>query len=318
MGRTTQANKIKLTTSNVEENDIILQEISGQLYVNNHLVLTSNNIGDSSNITSIESDITTLQSDVSTLQGSSGGSSEGSTSSPFNQSSVSFDGTDDSLDVASTSDYAFGISGFSIGFWFNPVGTNNSSGFGVNIFDMRGGAVSIAKPSLWMSSIGSGSFLKYYAAGAYRTTFSGTINPGSWYHVLITNDGSNTKFYLNGNSTAVATGSDSTNYIAAGLRIGGYGGNNYYYNGLIDEFAIWNATLSGADANAICSGSDFVPNDLSEASSYDTDRTSNLIGWWRMGDGTEAGSGTTVFDMSTNSNNGTLTNGPTFSTTLPS
>ena len=225
-----------------------------------------------------------------------------------NLRSISLDGTDDSLDVASTSDYAFGTSGFSIGFWFNPVGTNNSSGFGVNIFDMRSVTVNQAKPSLWMSSTGSGSILKYYAAGAYRTTWSGTLNPGSWYHLLITNDGSNTKFYLNGNSTAIATGSDSTNYIAAGLRIGGYSGNNYYYNGLIDEFAIWNATLSGADANAICSGSDFVPNDLSEASSYETDRTSNLIGWWRMGDGTEAGSGTTVYDMSTNSNNGTLTN----------
>lgn len=233
-----------------------------------------------------------------------------------NLKSVSFDGTDDSLDVASTSDYAFGTSGFSIGFWFNPVGTNNSSGFGVNIFDMRSVTVNQAKPSLWMSSTGSGSILKYYAAGAYRTTFTGTINPGSWYHLLITNDGSNTKFYLNGNSTAIATGSDSTNYIAAGLRLGGYSGNAYYYNGLIDEFAIWNATLSGADSTAIYNSG--VCNDLSEASSYDTDRTSNLIGWWRMGDGTEAGSGTTVYDMSSNSNNGTLTNGPTFSTSVPS
>jgi hypothetical protein len=154
-----------------------------------------------------------------------------------------------------------------------------------------------------MSSKGSGSILKYYAAGAYRTTFSGTINPGTWYHLLITNDGSSTKFYLNGNSTAIATGTDTISYIAAGLRIGGYSGNNYYYNGLIDEFAIWNATLSGDDANAICSGSDFVPNDLSKASSYDTDRTSNLKGWWRM----EEGSGTSVEDSSGNSNNGTLT-----------
>jgi len=231
-----------------------------------------------------------------------------------NSRSLSLDGTDDSLDVSSTSDYAFGTSGFSIGFWFNPVGTNNSSGFGVNIFDMRSVTVNQAKPSLWMSSKGSGSILKYYAAGAYRTTFSGTINPGTWYHLLITNDGSSTKFYLNGNSTAIATGTDTISYIAAGLRIGGYSGNNYYYNGLIDEFAIWDATLSGADANAICSGSDFVPNDLSEASSYDTDRTSNLIGWWRM----EEGSGTSVEDSSGNSNNGTLTNGATFSTTVPS
>jgi len=251
---------------------------------------------------------------AATSSGTSGGSAFP------NLRSISLDGTDDSLDVASTSDYAFGTSGFSIGFWFNPVGTNNSTGFGMNIFDMRVGSLNEARPSLWMSSVGAGSILKYYAIG-YRppSGATATINPGTWYHLLITNDGSNTRLYLDGNTTPISTGSDTNSYLAAPLRIGGsLAFNNYYYNGLIDEFAIWNATLSGADANAICSGSDFVPNDLSEASSYDTDRTSNLIGWWRMGDGTEAGSGTTVYDMSSNSNNGTLTNGPTYSTSVPS
>jgi len=61
-------NKILLTTSNNSEYNITLQEISGQLYINNHLVVTSANIGSLSNITTIESDVTTLQSDVTTLQ----------------------------------------------------------------------------------------------------------------------------------------------------------------------------------------------------------------------------------------------------------
>ena len=253
---------------------------------------------------------------VSTISlglGLGGGKSATSSGSPgggggafLNEYSLNFDGTDDTLDVASTSDFAFGTSGFSIGFWFKPEGTNNSTTYGVNIFDMRGGVVNIAKPSLWMSSTGSGSILKYYAIG-YKTTWSGTIDPGSWYHLLITNDGSDTKFYLNGNSTAIATGSDTNNYLAAPLRIGGYSGNAAYYNGLIDEFAIWDATLSGDDANAIYN--DGVPNDLDSAASYDTDRTSNLIGWWRMGDGgTWDGSNWTIPDASTNSNTGTTAN----------
>ena len=61
-------NKILLTTSNNSEYNITLQEISGQLYINNHLVVTSANIGSLSNITTIESDVTTLQSDVTTLE----------------------------------------------------------------------------------------------------------------------------------------------------------------------------------------------------------------------------------------------------------
>ena len=84
----------------------------------------------------------------------------------------------------------------------------------------------------------------------------------------------------------------------------------------MDEAAIFNTKLSAAQISNIYKGEESggsggtngVPGDLS---------TFNPVAWWRMGDGTEAGSGTTVFDMSTNSNNGTLTNGPTFSTNVP-
>ena len=36
--------------------------------------------------------------------------------------------------------------------------------------------------------------------------------------------------------------------------------------------------------------------------------SANLFGWWRMGDGVENATGTTIYDASTNSNNGTMTN----------
>ena len=54
------------------------------------------------------------------------------------------------------------------------------------------------------------------------------------------------------------------------------------------------------------------------ASSHDYDATSigNCVGWWRMGAGTEDGSGTTIYDMSTNSNNGTLSGGSIQSGTI--
>ena len=221
-----------------------------------------------------------------------------------NTYSVDFDGTDDSLDVSSTSDYAFGSSGFSISFWFKGGSTNDSSGYGVNIFDMRT-SLGGSQPSLWIETKGASSLVKYYASNAYRVSTTATINSGTWYHLAITNDGSTTKIYLDGNS--IGTGSDPTNYVAAPLRIGGYHGNQNYYDGLVDEFAIFNSELSASDVTAIYNSG--TPADLSSLSP---------IGWWRMGDGTEAGSGTTVYDMSSNSNNGTLTNGPTFSTTVPS
>ena len=75
----------------------------------------------------------------------------------------------------------------------------------------------------------------------------------------------------------------------------------------MDEFSILDSALSASQVSDIYNSG--VPIDIESL---------NPVGWWRMGDGTEAGSGTTVYDMSDNSNNATLTNGPTFSTTVPS
>ena len=92
----------------------------------------------------------------------------------------------------------------------------------------------------------------------------------------------------------------------------GAGTYNYPFPGEVDELSIFNSALSASDISTLRGGASAgtlgVPADISSL---------NPVGWWRMGDGTEAGSGTTVFDMSTNSNNGTLTNDPTFSTNVP-
>ena len=231
-----------------------------------------------------------------------------------NALSASFDGTDDSLDVSSTSDFAFGLSGFSISFWFNGGSTNASSGFGVNIFDMRT-SLGGSQPSLWIETKGASSLVKYYASAAYRVSTTATINSGTWYHLAITNDGSTTKIYLDGNS--IGTGSDPTNYVAAPLRIGAYHANQYYYDGLVDEFAIFDSELSASDVTSIYNSG--VPADLSSLSP---------IGWWRMGDGTgdtDSGGGApasgdtigTVVDQGSGGNDATGTNGPTYSTDVP-
>jgi len=76
---------------------------------------------------------------------------------------------------------------------------------------------------------------------------------------------------------------------------------------LLDEFSVFDSALSSSDITAIYNSG--TPTDLTSLSP---------VGWWRMGDGTESASGTTIYDMSANSNNGTLENGPTYSTDVPS
>ncbi len=84
----------------------------------------------------------------------------------------------------------------------------------------------------------------------------------------------------------------------------------YYFEGKLDEFAIWNRVFSDAEV-ATLSGSGGAPHAI------DSTTLPGLSAYWRMGDGTEAGSGSTVYDMSSNSYTSTLCNGAAFSTDDP-
>jgi hypothetical protein len=82
---------------------------------------------------------------------------------------------------------------------------------------------------------------------------------------------------------------------------------NLFYEGLLDEISFFNSALSASDITSIYNSG--VPADIS---------TLNPVGWWRMGDN-DGGTGTTITNQgSASSIDGTLTNGPTFSTTVPS
>jgi hypothetical protein len=84
----------------------------------------------------------------------------------------------------------------------------------------------------------SGTVFEFLIAGvqAPRSTTTASIN--TWYHVAVTNDGSNLKLWINGNLEntvsiqGTASGSD--------LRIGGRQANDAYLNGYIDELRVSN------------------------------------------------------------------------------
>ena len=73
----------------------------------------------------------------------------------------------------------------------------------------------------------------------------------------------------------------------------------HYFNGNIDEFSIWSDALTQAEIQAYTSTS---------LSGSET----GLVGYWNF----NAGSGTTLTDQTSNSNNGTI-NGATWSTDVP-
>lgn len=144
-------------------------------------------------------------------------------------------------------------------------------------------------------------------------TDNSDITVNTWHHVALVQDGVEPVLYVDGVATdqAFVISTDKTTWMSAEAftktDIGAFVPASQYFEGLIDELAYTsNTALSAAQILSIYNSG--VPADLSSYSP---------VGWWRMGDN-DGGTGTTVTDQGSGSNDGTLTNGPTFSTNIPS
>ena len=149
-----------------------------------------------------------------------------------------------------------------------------------------------------------------------------------WHHLMVTFDGTTIVVYKDGGTaasgeqdTSTAGGGNWTNLdtnIDDPIDHGGFliGMRDTYYGvefvGKINDVAIWDVELSAADVVAIYNSG--APNDLTDSGSYDTDRTGDLVGYWKF----EEGSGTTATDSSDEGNDGTISGDTSYSTDVPS
>lgn len=128
------------------------------------------------------------------------------------------------------------------------------------------------------------------SGSGYSITDSTAFPTGEWVHYVVTYDKDGgtprLKLYKNGNTTPVATSnaedSGLSNTVAGPIVIGAqlYGPGNYW-DGNIDEVAIWNTALD-ADAVAAVYNSG-KPFDLNSGKG-NYDNSSALVGYWRMFD----------------------------------
>jgi hypothetical protein len=222
-----------------------------------------------------------------------------------NTYSLDFDGTDDYL--ATTYQYGSATQ-FTYSFWIKTTDTGNSHWIGNSLsggydtrchFGTKGGAYFI--------TLGNSS--AQYAVG--NAGSASAVTDGNWHHMVFQWDGTNTNgvnLYVDGNTTPVFTytSNRASNASTAALKWGiGWGGAFWAYDGLMDEAALFESILSTSDITTLYNSG--VPGDISSL---------NPVGWWRMGDN-DGGTGTTITDQGSGGNDGTLTNGPTFSTDVP-
>lgn len=217
----------------------------------------------------------------------------------FNTYSVDFDGTNDYMDIPDST--ALETTAFTWSAWFychtisrhNPIVDTSIDSSTFNGYHIR------------VNTTNKIRFASYHSNATLDSLT--TVSANTWYHVVATHESGSDKLYVNG--TLEASGSAPTFSVsnAAKLRIGSAEIFSMYHDGLIDEVAFFNSALSASDVSSIYNSG--TPNDISSL---------NPVGWWRMGEN-DGGTGTTITNQgSASSIDGTLTNGPTFSTTVPS
>jgi len=245
-----------------------------------------------------------------------GWNNDGIAAAPLtNTYSVDIDGVDDYVDIGS-----IGSAGRALGclaLWVKTdtaIQTNSTSARGVLV--SWGSASTQGFTHGYLSS--GDRILNYRSASANKSWWTVGTNKslsGGWHHLVLNHNGTGYTFYVDGDLASnhtlggtITVGSESvlTGTAIDNFKIGIGNSSSFPTGGLYDEVAIWDSALTAAQISEIYNSG--VPISLA---SYSPD------GWWRMGDN-DGGTGTTITDQSGNGNDGTLTNGPTYSTSVPS
>ena len=211
--------------------------------------------------------------------------------SNFSKYSFNFDGLDDYVNCGNGASLQFSNT-LSVSCW---VKTSTSS---KGILAIRVGST----PTQEAFSLTSSGEVRMN--NGTRLTANTSILDNNYHHIVVTYDTSlatnNLKIYIDGildnsvDRTVVIQGS-GTNY----LIIGEYRASNFF-NGNIDEVAVWDSELSAGAVTAIYNGG--KPKDLSGFSP---------ISWWRMGEEATYDASTSQFtipDQGSGGNNGTSSN----------
>ena len=221
---------------------------------------------------------------------------------------LDFDGTNDNVsangvasELASTSPAA--NLPLSVSAWVYPDdGTKEQLVFGFYKYNAFANG-----PSVWFG--GTDLKFAYFNDSLTAVDTSSTYAINNWHHVVLTIGSDRAGvLYVNGSSAATFSGAHNS----GGLDMfsiavdydnseGDVAGNPaQYFDGKIDEVAVWNDELTSAEVTAIYNSGNML-NVSSDSGNYAS--ADNLKGYYRFNEG----SGTSLQDNSSNSNTGTIT-----------
>jgi hypothetical protein len=239
-----------------------------------------------------------------------------------NSYSLSFDGSNDYVDTSFdlSDDGGITTGDFSISFWMKAdTWSSYMCVISNSTYVPQWGGIQFSRvPSDWDGRENDEGALAMLstAQGSYdqpSAVVTSALSTDTWYHIVGTRASGTRYIYLDGTlQESRGTNSDSIDR-GDNLLIGRHPDNTYprYFDGNIDEVAIWDVALDADAVTAIYNSGTPIALD---ADSGDYDNSGDLVAYWRF----EEGTGTSAADSSTNSNTGTLTNGATWDADVPS
>jgi len=217
---------------------------------------------------------------------------------------LDFDGTEDYVaadGVTSNLDSSTGLP-FTVSAWAYPDTTDNGA---IWAFNKTGNSDENLNLLFYARGGSTKKFYHLEGGNSSWTVSTNTFDTGEWHHIVVVVDSSgNGKLYVNGGQEGTwSNGTNSSvNKFSIGQEYDGTGSSaTDFFDGKIDEVAIWNVALSAADVTALYNSGNGLK---ASADSGNYDNSGDLIGYWKFNEGT----GSTLTDNTSNSNNGTLTN----------
>ena len=229
----------------------------------------------------------------------SSGAPIGGGGTPFeNDKSILLDGSDEYATISGSSDLA--ISGdVTISLWFKSASLPGNEAFDY-MFQLTAALGTGLDRAIGIRGTGSDAQIvaNTYASGWDAPWTNTSISADTWYHVAVIFTSGSSQVYFNGadkGSKSITT--NTVNYTATNI-----GGMRYstanYFNGNIDEVAVFASALSSSNITAIYNSG--TPVGLG-ADGLDL----SPVGWWRCGDGDTY---PTLTDHGSGENNATMTN----------
>ena len=224
----------------------------------------------------------------------------GGATSFSNSLSTDFDGSNDRIVVPYNASMDFQVSGEFTGSFYMKTSTASNSGI-IGSWEFTPSA-----QRQWLMFVTASGQLQFFistngTAQASWTT-SETFDDGAWHHIIFTyKSGEVPQIYDDGTSLSLGgVSAGSMTSFSNPVVMGSVGdtGATQHYPGRLDEITLWDVKFNGSQVTELYnSGTPIDPTGHSISS--------NLVAWWRMGDGDTH---PTVTDNSSNTNNGTMTN----------